>query len=355
MAETTVAIDGEDFLVNGRPTHEGRTDDGHRVEGLLFNSRMIQALFDDDNVDTRDNWAYPDTGAYDPERNVREFRAALPAWRAHGLDAVTVNLQCGSPEGYSDEQPWTVSAYRSDGSLKAAWLDRLDGVLATADEHGMVVILGLFYFGQDDVLDDEAAVRRAVENSVDWLLDAEYENVLIEVNNECDVAYDHEILQPERVPELIDLVAERSDGALDVATSFGGGTVATDPVVAASDFVLMHGNGVSDPERIGEMVREVRERPSYGGEPIVFNEDDHFGFADPPSNASVALSEHASWGYFDPGANNYRDGYQSPPVEWSINTPRKRAFFEWVAGVTGSDPGEHAVAPEDVDPDGTRP
>ena len=29
-------------------------------------------------------WAYPDTGKWDPERNVREFLAALPEWRRHG-------------------------------------------------------------------------------------------------------------------------------------------------------------------------------------------------------------------------------------------------------------------------------
>jgi hypothetical protein len=355
MSDTTVAIEDGEFLINGRPTYEGRTHDGHRVEGLLFNARMIQALFDDATPETRGRWAYPDTGGYDPERNVREFRAAIPAWRAHGLRAVTVNLQCGSPEGYSDEQPWTVSAYRPDGSLKPAWRDRLERVLDAADANGLVVILGLFYFGQDGVLEDETAVRRAVTTAVDLLLDRGDEHVLIEVNNECDIRYDHPVLRPDRVPELIRFVRERSGGRFPVGTSFSGGTVPTDGVVAASDLLLLHGNGVSDPDRIGEMVREARSRPSYAGEPVVFNEDDHFGFREPPSNASVALAEHASWGYFDPGRNNYRDGYQSPPVEWSINTPRKRAFFEWVAEVTGTDPGGHAVADGDVDSEGTTP
>jgi hypothetical protein len=41
-------------------------------------------------------WDYPD-GPWDPERNVREFLAALPAWRRCGLLAVTVNLQGGGP------------------------------------------------------------------------------------------------------------------------------------------------------------------------------------------------------------------------------------------------------------------
>ncbi len=51
----------------------------------------------------------------------------------------------------------------------------------------------------------------------------------------------------------------------------------------------------------------------------------------------AAISEYASWGYFDPGKNNYDDGYQSPPVRWDINTLRKRAFFSKLAEVTGSE------------------
>ena len=35
---------------------------------------------------------------------------------------------------------------------------------------GMVVILGIFYFGQDERVRDEAAVVRAVDATVDWLL-----------------------------------------------------------------------------------------------------------------------------------------------------------------------------------------
>ena len=51
----------------------------------LLNSRMVQGIFDDRNPETVKNWAYPDTGKWDPERNTREFIAAMPDWRRHGL------------------------------------------------------------------------------------------------------------------------------------------------------------------------------------------------------------------------------------------------------------------------------
>ena len=47
--ETVVSIVGEDFHINGKPTYEGRTWNGHRIEGLLMNSRMVQGIFDDLN------------------------------------------------------------------------------------------------------------------------------------------------------------------------------------------------------------------------------------------------------------------------------------------------------------------
>src|SRR5262245_43137095 len=153
---TAVAIKGEQFLINGKLTYAGRKWKGHKIEGLLFNSRMVQGIFDDRNPKTVKQWAYPDTGKWDAERNTREFVAAMPAWRKHGLLAFTINLQGGSPQGYSKEQPWHNSAIESDGSLRKDYLARLEKILDKADELGMVAILGLFYFGQDERLKDEA-------------------------------------------------------------------------------------------------------------------------------------------------------------------------------------------------------
>ena len=96
---TVVSIVGEDFHINGRPTYAGRIWRGHRIEGLLLNSRMVQATFDDWNTNTVARWVYPDTGRWDAERTTREFIAAMTDWRRHGLLAITVNLQGGSPEG----------------------------------------------------------------------------------------------------------------------------------------------------------------------------------------------------------------------------------------------------------------
>jgi hypothetical protein len=337
--KTEISIRGDGFLINGRPTYAGRRYKGNKIEGLLMNARLIQGIFDDLNPDTRARWRYPDTGAWDPERNTREFVAAMAEWRRHGLLSFTINLQGGSPEGYSKAQPWHNSAIHEDGSLRPDYMSRLEKILDRSDALGMAPVVGVFYFGQDQRVRDEAAVRRALENAVRWLLGSGHRNVLLEVNNECDVAaYDHEILRPGRVHELIELAQGVTAGGrrLLVGTSFGGGRVPNAAVVRASDFLLMHGNGVSDPKRIARMVEEARNVSGYRPMPILFNEDDHFDFDKPENNMLAAVGAYASWGYFDPGKNNYADGYQCPPANWGINTERKKAFFALLREVTGA-------------------
>jgi hypothetical protein len=337
--KTEVSIRGAAFLINGEPTYKGRTWNGKKIEGLLMNSRMVQATFDDLNPDTRDRWAYPDTKKWDADRNTREFVAAMPEYRKHGLLAVTLNLQGGSPQGYSKDQPWHNSAFTADGSLRPEYLARLEKVLDKADELGMVVILGLFYFGQDERLKDEDAVKKGVDHALDWLTEKGYRNVLVEVNNECNVRYDHAILKPDRVHELIDR-AKKHRGKFLAGTSYGGNTVPKENVVKASDFLLLHGNGVGKPERIAEMVQQTRKVPGYRDMPILFNEDDHFDFDKPANNFVAAVGEYASWGYFDFRMKDekFDDGYQSVPVNWGISSPRKKGFFKLLSDITGEGP-----------------
>lgn len=341
--KTEVTIHGQAFHINGRPTYEGRSYNGMKLEGLLMNARLVQATFDDLNPGTVGRWAYPD-GPWDPDRNTREFLAAMPLWREHGLLAFTLNLQGGSPEGYSKSQPWHNSAFTSDGGLRPEFMARLERVLDRADELGMAVILGLFYFGQDERLADEAAVARGVDNAVDWVLGKGYRNVLIEINNECNIHYDHAILRPDRVHELIERVRsrQRNGRSLLAGTSYGGGTIPKANVVRVSDFLLLHGNGVREPDRIRKMVDDTRALPAYRNQPILFNEDDHFDFDKPDNNMLAAVSRYASWGYFDfrMKGEGFDEGYQSMPANWGISSARKRGFFGLLRRMT-ADPVEN--------------
>jgi len=327
---TIVSIRGTKFAINGKVTYAGTL-----ASGLLLNSRMAQAIFDDENPATVGNWAYPDTGRWDPQRNVDEFIAAIPAYARQGLRAVSINLQGGSPNTSADpfrgnNQLTVVSAFRQDGSLKKPWLARLNRVISTCDRDGVVVILGLFYFGQDERLLDDSAVVRGTDTITSWLLRRNFRNVLVEIGNESDLDYDHAILQADRVQELIRRVQRRSGGRLKVATSFAGGSIPPDAVLRQEDFVLVHGNGQTV-QGISAMIDRIKTDSAYGvrPKPIVFNED-----STSIANLNEAVAEGASWGYYDQGQNNYIDGFQSPPVNWQINTPTKIAFFARVRMLT---------------------
>jgi hypothetical protein len=341
-----VSVQGPAFYIDGQPTYPGRTYHGHKVEGLLFNARLVQGIFDDLNPETRSMWDGPD-GPWDPDRNTDDFVAAMPLWRAAGLLGFTINLQGGSPQGYSKEQPWHNSAFRADGALRPAYLDRLRRILDRAATLGMVPILGFFYFGQDQRLSDEEAVLRATDNATDWLLDQGYTHVVVEIANEVNVRkYEHAILKTDRCHELIARVKARSAGQVDtptgrllVSTSMGGGAIPPDSIIAASDFLLLHGNGVSEPDRIRAMVDTCRASSAYHDQPVLFNEDDHFSFAAEDNNMLAALSRYAGWGYFDyrMAGEDHDEGYQSVPVNWGISSARKRGFFKLLAEVTGNE------------------
>jgi hypothetical protein len=336
---TTVEIRGDQFFINGTVTYEKRYWKGYKIEGLLMNSRMVQGIFDDLNPETSGNWIYPDTKTWDASRNNAEFVVNMKKWRKYGLLSFTINLQGGSPQGYSQGQPWYNSGFNEDGSIRPEYLARLEKILDRADRLGMIPILGFFYFGQDERLRDENAVINAVNNMTDWLFEKNYRNVLIEINNECNVRYDHNILKPERIHELIELVTSKvRDGHRFYAgTSYGGGTIPRENVVRSSDFILMHGNGVSDPARIVEMVNSVRNVEGYTSKPVLFNEDDHFDFDKEENNFTSAVKAYASWGFFDyrMKGESYEAGYQSVPVDWGINSERKKGFFNLLKEITG--------------------
>jgi len=336
---TEVSIVGEQFLINGTPTYQGRTWNGYKIEGLLMNSRMVQGIFDDMNPKTVELFKYPDTQEWDAERNTKEFIKAMDSWKEHGMLAFTLNLQGGSPFGYG-YKPVQNTAFDIDGSLRPAYMERLKRILDAANERQMVVILGYFYFQQDEVLKDVNAVYTATDTISKWLLENNYRNVLVEVANECDLThYNHSILLRPHIHKLIKRIQDiRVNGRrLLVGTSFSGGTLPTDSIVEVSDFILLHGNGVEQPVYIAQMVETTRDMMKSGKKPIIFNEDDHYAFEKDSCNLTMAVASYASWGFFDyrRKGEGYNEGYQSVPVDWRISSERKKNFFNKIKEITG--------------------
>ncbi len=169
--------------------------------------------------------------------------------------------------------------------------------------------------------------------------------MLVEINNECNVNYDHKILQPQRVHELIGQVkaTEVNGRRLLASTSYGGGSVPSQKVVDASDFVLLHGNGIKEPERMVKLIESTRKVIGGNLKPIVNNEDDrpwrdgHQGFGEEGNNMVACVEHGVSWGYFDfrEKGEAFEEGFQNPPVDWTISSERKKQFFQLLKKITG--------------------
>lgn len=369
---TIVEIDGTRFLINGRPTYEGITWRGHLVEGLLMNSRMVQAIFDDENPATRPTWRYPDTGTWDPDRNTDAFCAALPEYRRYGLLAVTVGLQGGGAV-FTDEvyNHYCNSAFTPDGAIKPAYARRLARVLAAADAAGMVVIVNYFYWRQATRFEGDAAVVRAVQEATHWLLSTGHRNILLDIMNEAHTWPGAPAsLAPENVHRLIEIAQEISlhGRRLPAAVStIGGPTLPTPRWQRAEDFHLPHGNGLM-PDELAAKLRQLKASEAYQRrpKPIVVNEDSVFA-----ENMEAAICEGCSWGFYCQGyGSHYRDrmdwttrpredryeelsGFQTVPVNWGINTPIKRAFFQRLAEITRAPAAEPPPLPAAATPSPT--
>ena len=358
LPATVVGIHGYQFTLNGVPTYTaaaGFPAADPNLAGTLLNVRAVQAIFDDANYPRQGSrvhpyqsntlgdifWDYPD-GSWDPERNVREFLAALPDWRRAGVLAFTVNLQGGGPPdgNYGERislQPHWNSGFDPHGNLKPAYAERLRRVIAEADRLGMVAIVGFFYFGSNERIEitpDDRYVREAIRQGCAFLKQLPHRNVLIEINNETNAtSYKHRILQPEGSLDAVLLAQQTVNREIPVSMSWSGGIMPRgsrgDAALRAVDYVMFHTNGKT-PEGVHETIHAMRAWTGHD-RPVIINEDGVSTF-----NLEAAVQEHVSWGYYDNGWGDYRDGFQCPPVNWRISSPVKWLFFEQVARLTGS-------------------
>jgi hypothetical protein len=277
---TRVAIKDNRWLINGRPTYAST-----RSEGLLLNVRMVNAVFEDRRR--------PD---FDPDANADRFLAKLPEYVAHGVRAFTISLQGGMP-GYEGA---VNSAFRADGSLDEKYLKRVGRVIEACDRQGAVVILSCFYQRQDQVLKDEDAVRAGVTNVARWLKKRGFTNVVLEIANEYGHGgFDHKLLRSaEGQVELLRLAKAAAPELLVSTSSLGDGRI--DAAVArASDFVLIHFNGVKL-DLIGDRIAALRKF----GKPIVCNEDDKIGESGVRA-AELCVANRASWGFMTEKVNQH--------------------------------------------------
>jgi hypothetical protein len=288
-AKTRVRIVDSFWEINGKPTHPDSD-----CEGLLMNIRVVNATFDDRNEKTRPK-------GFDPDKNTAKFLAKLRDYVAHGVRGITLNLQGGMP-GYEKALN---SAFNPDGSLREKDMARVARVIEACDRLGVVVILGYFYQRQDQVLKDEAAVKRGVVEATRWIVARRYTNVVIEIANEhAHAGFDHKIIRDaDGCASLVTLAKKTGSGILVSASGMGNGRVAYE-LGNASDFLLPHFN-TTPVTRIAQMVVKLGKQSKA----IVCNEDDKTG-EEAAKALQVCVDNLCSWGYTNAKTN------QHWPFEW---------------------------------------
>lgn len=242
-----------------------------RVRGSLALVRVSQALFDDEWLRERQ---------FDPDANTDRLIEQLATYKQHGVGGIVVSLQGGDP-GYSgttngvDRGPSAdlgeksgslVSAYNPDGSLKPAWVARLDRLIDAANREGLIVCLVLFQQDQDEALESPEAVVAAAGNVARHLIARNARNVILDVADAWDEPegrWDHRRFIPRYIEFLIRSVREQfqhADFSLPIGASSGSGMLYPMSLARLCDVVLLQGDGRSAADKLARS----RQFKQYG-------------------------------------------------------------------------------------------
>ena len=301
-----LSIKNDKFLLNNVYINANSS-----AEGILINSRMIQGMSDGFN-----KFPYKDTKTWNATRNNIEFVGNMSIWKSQGLNAFTIGLQGGGPSSSTSSQTQKNSAFNSDGSLKLDYMNRLKLVLDESSKLNMIVIVSLFYRSQVNIFKGYPDVLQGTLNVIHWLQTNNFTNVIIEPVNECQFSEFKKVgLSCDQ--HVTDLISLAQSYKFPSGCSYkGSGNVPSDKVINASQVILLHGNSMKSNSEYKNQVNAVKKSKSYRGQPIVYNEA-----GTDASKLTWCVQNHVGFGYYD------QSGFQSPPVNWSINTSTKQKFF----------------------------
>ena len=115
------------------------------------------------------------------ESSTQQLIDNLDVFKSYGINTVSVYFM-GSRFG-------DVKGYLPDSSLDPVFTARMSKIIEAADNKGMIVLVGCLYWSNSkarkDLLnwtEDDAA--KAIENTIKWLTENNYQNVFVDPDNE---------------------------------------------------------------------------------------------------------------------------------------------------------------------------
>jgi len=288
------------------------------AEGILINSRMVQGISDGFT-----EFPYKDTKKWNATRNNLDFVTNMSLWKSKGLNAFTIGLQGGAPSSNTGSQNHKNTAFNSNGTLKDEYMKRLKNVLIESNRLDMIVIISLFYRSQVKFFGDYSDVLTSTLNIILWLKNNNFTNVIIEPANECEFS-EFKSLGLGCNQNIIKLIALIQSYGFPSGNSYkGSGSVPSDKIINESQVIFLHGNSMKTDSEYQKQVNSVKTSKSYRGQPIVYNEA-----STDYKKLSWCVKNGVGFGYYD------QSGFQSPPINWSINTITKQKFFDEAYNLT---------------------
>ncbi len=118
------------------------------------------------------------------DESTNQLISHLDIYKSYGLNTISVFFM-GSR--YSN-----VYGYAEDGTLKEAYARRMSRIIEACDERGMVVLVGVLYWGSsmrnnpnDYYINwTQKEVNKALINTLEWLKQKNYRNVFVDPDNE---------------------------------------------------------------------------------------------------------------------------------------------------------------------------
>ena len=296
-----------------------------------MNARLVQGIFDDRNPETRDRWKYPDTACGIP--SATRASSSMP-WRPGERTACSLSrsiCRAGAPRAirrtsrgttvlssrtaHSGPTTWRGSTAFSTVPTSSAWLR--SSATSTSDRTS----------ASRAKAPSCAATRLATE----WLLDRDYRNVLVEVANECDNArYDHAILKPARDRRAHRAGQNAVTRAADDSPSARASTAGRfrhrrSPPRPTSSCSM----ATACPTRSASRRWSAGRAPSQAGSPSPSSSTRTITSTSTSPRTTCRRPSRATprGATSIPVQSDYENGYQCPPVNWGINTDRKKAFF----------------------------
>jgi len=284
------------------------------------------------------------------ERNKNEFIENLKEWCKSGVNLITVGLQSPNPfdeyykkareQDKSKNISFKSSGLKSDGTLDFAYLENAEEIIKAANSLEFTVLVNILSPSCENIFEDEFAIINGIFNIIDWLLEKNFSNILVNITDISHTFYKSSVLNGSRIINVLKSVKEKVKNNIilgaGIKTFANVNTKNIEEYIILSDFIPIYANNTKSNYNTKKMIENIyffkKIMRDKGREvPIIMAKGDDLSEqynSYGKNNLIEALENNISWCYYD------KDGFVILPVNWDKNSSmEKQRFFEIVENI----------------------